>query len=156
MDVNGWSKVDCNKLFSTPLYIKVDLFHWLGYRTCRLAYKSGWLTRRWATKDPNLYQVWPQAPVLLKVFPSKFKSMEILCFSHLDSNRIIATKFCACHDSCAVVACAKICRNLMAGNGITARQNFHRIWIEGKNCQCNGPQAPIAPQPKYTIKKSIY
>ena len=33
----------------------------------------------------------------------------------------------------AVVACAKICCDLMASNRVTARQSFHRIWIAGKN-----------------------
>ena len=45
---------------------------------------------------------------------------------------LIATIFCTWHDSCVVVACAKICCDLMAGNGITARRNFHRIWFAGK------------------------
>ena len=58
--------------------------------------------------------------------------MEISFHSHLDSNTVIATKFCTWHDSCAVVACAKICCDLMASNGITARRSFHRIWIAGK------------------------
>ena len=59
-------------------------------------------------------------------------SMEISFYSHLESNTVIATKFCTWHDSCAVMACAKICRDLMASNGITARRSFHRIWIAGK------------------------
>ena len=58
--------------------------------------------------------------------------MEISFHSHFESNRVIATKFCTWHDSCAVVACAKICRDLMASNGTTARRSFHRIWITGK------------------------
>ena len=58
--------------------------------------------------------------------------MEIVFHSHIDSNTVIATKFCTWHDSCAVVACAKICRDRMASNGITARRSFHRIWIAGK------------------------
>ena len=58
--------------------------------------------------------------------------MEISFHFHLDSNTVIATKFCAWHDSCAVVACAKICCDLMASNGITARGSFHQIWIAGK------------------------
>ena len=58
--------------------------------------------------------------------------MEITFRSHLDSNKVIATKFCTWHDSCAVVACAKVCCDLMASNGITARRSFHRIWITGK------------------------
>ena len=52
--------------------------------------------------------------------------------SHLDSNTVIATKFCTWHDSCAVVACATICCDLMASNGVMARRSFHRIRIAGK------------------------
>ena len=59
-------------------------------------------------------------------------SMEIPFHSHLDSSTVIATKFCTWHDSCAVVACAKFCCDLMASNGIMARRSFHRIWIAGK------------------------
>ena len=58
--------------------------------------------------------------------------MEISFHSHLDSNTVIATKFWTWHDSCAVVACAKICCDLKTSKGITARQSFHRIWIAGK------------------------
>ena len=59
-------------------------------------------------------------------------SMEISFHSHLDSNSMIATKFCTWHDSYAVVACAKICCDLMASNGVMARRSFHRISIAGK------------------------
>ena len=45
---------------------------------------------------------------------SSSNSMEISFHSHLDSNAMITTKFCTWHDSCAVVACAKICCDLMA------------------------------------------
>ena len=58
--------------------------------------------------------------------------MEISFHSHLESNKVIATKLCRWQDSCAVVACAKICRDLMGNNGITARRIFYRIWIAGK------------------------
>ena len=57
--------------------------------------------------------------------------MEISFHSHLDPITVIATKFCTWHDSCAVVACAKICCDLMASNGVMARRSFHRIWIAG-------------------------
>ena len=60
--------------------------------------------------------------------------------SPLNSNTVIATKFCTWHDSCAVVACAQICCNQMAGNRITARWSFHRIWIAGKKSL--GKRAP--------------
>ena len=51
---------------------------------------------------------------------------KISLLSHPDSNTMIATKFSTWHDSCAVVACAEICCDLMASNGITARRNFHQ------------------------------
>ena len=35
------------------------------------------------------------------------------------------------HESCAVVACAKICCDLTASNGVMARRSFHRVWIAG-------------------------
>ena len=69
--------------------------------------------------------------------------MEISFHSHLNSNTVIATKFCTWHDSCAVVACAKICCDLMASNGITARRNFHRIWIAGKKSLVKRAPGPI-------------
>ena len=77
--------------------------------------------------------------------------MEILFHSHLDSNTVIATKFCTWHDSCAVMACAKICCDLMSGNGITARPSFYRIWIAGKK---SGPRFSwiIATWPAYFNK----
>ena len=59
--------------------------------------------------------------------------MEVSFHSHLDSNTVIARKFCTWHDSTAVVACAKICCDLVASNGIMARLSFHRIWIADKN-----------------------
>ena len=58
--------------------------------------------------------------------------MEISFHSHLDSNTVIATKFCTWHDSCAVVTFAEICCDLMASNGIMASLSFHRIWMAGK------------------------
>ena len=41
-----------------------------------------------------------QGPVSLTVFYCNTNSMEISFHSHLDSNTVIATKFCTCHDSC--------------------------------------------------------
>ena len=58
--------------------------------------------------------------------------METSLRSHLGSKTVIATKFRTWHDSCAVVACAKTCCDLMASNGITARRSFHRTRTAGK------------------------
>ena len=35
---------------------------------------------------------------------------------------MITAKFCTCHDSCAVMACAKLCSDLTARNGVTANK----------------------------------
>ena len=67
--------------------------------------------------------------------------MEISFHSHLHSNIPIATKFFTWHDSCAVVACAKICCDLMASNRVMARRSSHQIWIAGKkNVSETGPR----------------
>ena len=37
-------------------------------------------------------------------------------------------KIFTCHDSCAVVACAKFCCKMMVSNRIPVTQIFHKIW----------------------------
>ena len=71
--------------------------------------------------------------------------MEISFHSHPETNWMIATIF-TWHDSCAVMACAKICRDLMASNGITARRIFHRIWIAGKKWLVKRAPRPLCGQ----------
>ena len=78
--------------------------------------------------DVNLLR----SPFHKRVFHRNSNSMEISFLSHLDSNAVIATTFCTWHDSCAAVACAKSCCDLMASNEIMARQRFHWIGIAGK------------------------
>ena len=85
-------------------------------------------------------------PVSLTVFPSQFKFMEISFHSHLNSYTWIAKKFCTWHDSCTVVACAKICCDLIVSNGITVRQSFHLIWIVGKKSLVKRAPVPQVPQ----------
>ena len=48
---------------------------------------------------------------------------------HTNHNKIMAANFCTCHDSCAVVACAKICSNWIVTNRNTTKYFFHRSWI---------------------------
>ena len=55
--------------------------------------------------------------------------MELSFWSHLDSNKLKATKVCTWHDSCAVVACAKLCYYLRSSNWIKGKRSFHGIWI---------------------------
>ena len=53
-------------------------------------------------------------------------------FILLPSIQIIASdalKLCTWLDNCAVVACAKLCSEIITCKGVTLKQNFHRIWI---------------------------
>ena len=61
----------------------------------------------------------------------------------------IATNFCTCHDSTAVVPCTKFCSDHCIGIEMRAKRNFHRIWIAmEKPLVKRGPvtQAPNALQ----------
>ena len=77
--------------------------------------------------------------------------MEISFHTHLNSNTVITTKFCTWHDSCAVVACAKICCDLMASNRITARRSLHRICIAGKKSLVKRAPGQILPHACHAI-----
>ena len=90
-------------------------------------------------------------PVSPTIFPSQFKFVGNSFHSHLDSNTVIATKFCTWHDSCAVVACAKICCDLMASNGVMARRSFHRIWIVGKKTLVKRAPGELLPQHQWVL-----
>ena len=41
----------------------------------------------------------------------------------------IATNFCTCHDSTAVVPCTKFCSDHCIRIEVSVKRNFHRIWI---------------------------
>ena len=41
----------------------------------------------------------------------------------------IATNFCTCHDSTAVVPCTKFCSDHYIRIEVRVKRNFHRIWI---------------------------
>ena len=62
-------------------------------------------------------------------FQRNWNSMQISFCCHLDFHKVIATKFCTWHNSCTILACAKMCFHLMASNRITARWIFHWIRI---------------------------
>ena len=63
-----------------------------------------------------------QGPISLTIFPSQFSSNSI-------TDDHIATKFGTCHDSPAVVPCAKYCSDHLISIWMGAKWNFHRIWI---------------------------
>ena len=55
--------------------------------------------------------------------------IEISFYSQPTFNSVITTKFCTCHDSTAVMACAKFCSDLIPRDGMTAKLDIHFIWI---------------------------
>ena len=53
----------------------------------------------------------------------------------------IATNFCTCHDSTAVVPCTKFCSDHCIGIEMRAKRNFYRIWIAmEKTLVIRGPE----------------
>ena len=107
---NGWK---CHP----TLFWSCDYLSMLGSKSIRIS-KS----------DPIGLATSPRARFTNGFFHRNSNSMEISFHSHLNSNPVIATKFCTWHDSCAVVACAKTCCDPMANNGVMARRSCHRIW----------------------------
>ena len=54
----------------------------------------------------------------------------------------IATHFCTCHDSTAVVPCTKFCSDHCVRIKMRVKRNFHQIWIAmGKPLVKRGPEA---------------
>ena len=66
------------------------------------------------------------APMIL-ADNSNFMEDSYCCNSINDQQ--VATNFCTCHDSTAVMACAKICSNHFIRNYISTKWKFHQIWI---------------------------
>ena len=57
----------------------------------------------------------------------------------------IATNFCTCHDSTAVMPCDKFCSNHCIRIEVRVKRNFHRIWIAMEK-----PLVKRAPGPDFT------
>ena len=109
------------------LVIKSNIYSWLTKASALLNRTVLHILAWWFHMATSIW-----APFLKRFFHCNSNSMEISFHSHHDYDTMIATNFCAWQDSCAVVACAKICCDLMTSNGITPRRSFHRIWIAGK------------------------
>ena len=68
-------------------------------------------------------------PFHLRFFHHNSNSMEISFSSNSITGDHIATKFGTCHDSPAVVLCAKHCSDHYISIWMRAKWNFHHIWI---------------------------
>ena len=75
---------------------------------------------------------WPlcyRDPFHKRFFHHNSNSMEISFSSNSVTDDYIATKFGTCHDSPAVVSCAKYCSDHYVSIWMRAKWNFHHIWI---------------------------
>ena len=45
------------------------------------------------------------------------------------AGHLIATNLCTCHDSIAVMSCAKLCSYRYVRRWMGAKRNFHQLWI---------------------------
>ena len=55
--------------------------------------------------------------------------METLPCHNAVAGHEIVKKFCTCHDSTAVVPCAKFCSDRCIRIEVRVKRNFHRVWI---------------------------
>ena len=65
----------------------------------------------------------------------------------------IATKFGTCHDSPAVVPCAKFCSDHFISTWMRAKWNFHHIWIVMEKSLVKW--APVPNDPVLALKRKI-
>ena len=78
---------------------------------------------------PPLKSATDQGPISLTIFADNSNSMEILSCCNSVAGHQIATKFCTCHDSIAVMQCTKFGSDHHIRIEVRVKQSFHRIWI---------------------------
>ena len=95
---------------------------WMKPRThlCRMTHLSP-LCLRWVN--------WPSRGISEKwLIEVHFLIADSFC-SLPNPTEPIGTNCCTWHDSCAVLASAKVCNSIIAMNRITVKQSFNLIWI---------------------------
>ena len=79
-------------------------------------------------RSPVSYQWLYWHPFHLQYFTQDSNLWEIsFCYNSIPCHWI-AAKFCTCHDSCAVVTCAKFCSNHLFEIWMRPKSIFHQIW----------------------------
>ena len=84
--------------------------------------------------NPSLYGsvdgiiIGPGARFTNDFFARNSNSMETSPCCNSVAGHQIATNFCTCHDSTAVVPCTKFCSDHSIRLEMRVKQNFHRIW----------------------------
>ena len=74
---------------------------------------------------------WGLLPIYEQFFHGHWNSREISLSSHPSCRKVIIMKFCTWHNSCAVMACAKICSDMTPYDEVTLKKKatVHWIWI---------------------------
>ena len=70
-----------------------------------------------------------QGPVSLTLYARNSNSMETSPCHNSVAGQQIATSFCTCHDSTAVVPCTKFCSDHCIRIETRVKRSFHRIWV---------------------------
>ena len=89
--------------------------------------------------DPAWCSVVVLGPVSLIFFAHNSNSMETSPCHNSVAGHQIATFFCTCHDSTAVVPCTKFCNDHCIRIEVRVKRNFHRIWMRWKNLVKRAP-----------------
>ena len=79
----------------------------LGHPSARV-FSHSWDVESLLTRPHDLSSICPRH-ILLTVFHHNSNLKKILFCSRPICGGVITTKFCTCHDNCAVMTCAKIC-----------------------------------------------
>ena len=78
---------------------------------------------------PQSHHIQYWGPFHERFFHRYSNSLGISFCSHPSYSKVVAMKFCTCHDSCADVACAKFCSDMIINIEVTLKPIFHWIWI---------------------------
>ena len=70
-----------------------------------------------------------RSPFHERFFHSNSNKMKILFCSLPNCSKVITMVFCTWHDSCALMACAKFCSDMIPYNGGTLKPIFSQIWM---------------------------
>ena len=68
-------------------------------------------------------------PISPMIFHRNSNLMKVRFCSYQSYSEVIIMTFCTWYNSCAVVACAKFCSDIIAYNRVTLKPIFHWIWI---------------------------
>ena len=113
---------------------------WAIYLCAFLIWANKLFTSRLRRWDAETNMSWISSHLAIRrpPFIGNSKCMEISLWSDAKSDKVIATKLCTCHDSWAVVTCAKFGSNRICRGVITTKQILVRIEFRWNDRLWNG------------------